>query len=406
MSATRPSFLRRPGRLLLWLAGLLLLLLLAAWLWARPPVPDSFHDPPAVVPDEPGRLLRAEPFVRAVPAGARAQRILYTTRRQDGTPAVGSALVYLPDGRPGPHPVIAWAHGTSGVARGCAPSLFPDPLLNVPAVPAALAQGWAIVAPDYPGLGTAAPPQGHAYLVGRDAARAVLDAVRAARRIDGVALAPDTVVWGHSQGGNSALWTGIEAPGHAPDVRLGGVAAQAPATDLPALAASAGGNVFGRIVSAFLAASYPLTYPAELRDTPLLKPGTRWLAADIARRCVSGPETLVSVGQALLLPADGIFRAEALDGAFGRLLAGNVPAGAIAAPVFIAQGEADDLVLPAIQTRFVAARCAAGQALLYRTYPGLDHVALVAPDSALTADLIGWTRDRFAGRPAPDSCPR
>jgi len=131
----------------------------------------------------------------------------------------------------------------------------------------------------------------------------------------------------------------------------------------------------------------------------------RLLAADIARRCVGGRETLLSVAEALPLPSEGIFRQAALDGAFGRRLAENVPGGPIAAPVFIAQGDADDLVVPAIQRRFAASRCRAGQPLLYRGYPGLDHIALVAPDSPLGPDLVHWSRDRFAGRPAPEACP-
>jgi len=76
-----------------------------------------------------------------------------------------------------------------------------------------LDRGWAIVATDYVGLG-ASPP--HPYLVGRPEARSVLDAVRAARTLRPAHLAPKTVVWGHSQGGGAALWTGIVAPSYAP----------------------------------------------------------------------------------------------------------------------------------------------------------------------------------------------
>jgi pimeloyl-ACP methyl ester carboxylesterase len=400
----RPSTTRSLARLVLSALALLAVLALAVWLWARPATPDAFYDAPATVPPQPGQLLRAEPFARALPEGARAWRILYTTTRQDGSPAIASALLYAPATPTGAHPLIAWAHGTSGVARGCAPSLLPDPLANVPAVPQALAAGWAIVAPDYPGLGTSAPPQGHAYLIGKDAARAVLDSVRAARQFTTLQLNPQTIVWGHSQGGNSALWTGMEAPTYAPDVPLAGVAAQAPATDLPALATQSAGNPFGRLVTAFLAAAYPATYP-ELRATPLLKPGTGWLAQDIASRCAGGLETLVSVAQTLLLPASGIARPEALAGPFGQRLAENVPAAPIPVPVFVAQGETDDLVLPTIQQRWVAARCAAGQPLLYRTYSGRDHIGLVAPDSPLTPDLVGWTADRLVGTSAPGNCP-
>lgn len=44
-------------------------------------------------PAEPGILLRSESFATAVPADARAWRILYTTTRADDSPAVGSAVV-------------------------------------------------------------------------------------------------------------------------------------------------------------------------------------------------------------------------------------------------------------------------------------------------------------------------
>ena len=49
-----------------------------------------------------------------------------------------------------------------------------------------------------------------------------IDAVRAARAVDGVELSDDTVAWGHSQGGGAALWVGEEARGYAPDVPIAG----------------------------------------------------------------------------------------------------------------------------------------------------------------------------------------
>jgi hypothetical protein len=72
--------------------------------------------------------------------------------------------------------------------------------------------------------------------------------------------------------------------------------------------------------------------------------------------------------------------------------------------LLIAQGEIDDLVLPEVQRRFVTAQCLAGQRIDFRTYPGRDHVSLVAPDSPLAAELIQWTRDRFEGRLAKNTC--
>src|SRR5690606_3805138 len=79
----------------------------------------------------PGRLLRHEPLPEALAleAAGRSLRILYSAH--DGitdraTVAVSGAL-FLPAGEPpaGGWPLLAWAHGTTGVADICAPSARP-----------------------------------------------------------------------------------------------------------------------------------------------------------------------------------------------------------------------------------------------------------------------------------------
>ena len=81
----------------------------------------------------------------------------------------------------GPWPVIDWNHSTTGYAEHCAPSLQERPFwagaLYFPRK--VIAEGWAIVATDYIGLGTQGP---HPYLFGKPSAYASLDAVRAALR--------------------------------------------------------------------------------------------------------------------------------------------------------------------------------------------------------------------------------
>jgi alpha-beta hydrolase superfamily lysophospholipase len=299
-----------------------------------------------------------------------------------------------------PRPVIAWAHGTTGLARGCAPSVMSKPLANVPAFEGLIAEGWVYVATDYAGLGTAG---GHQYLVGDDAARAVLDSVRAVRSLKELSLDNRVVVWGHSQGGNSALWTGIRAKDYAPDVNLLAVAALAPASDLRALFAAGRSSVFGKIVSSYLIEAYAAVYP-DVNVSDYVYPRARALVRDIAARCVGGWETLFSVFETWFLPADGIFAMDPSSGTLGERLLSNTPSGRIEAPVLIAQGEIDDLVLPDLQGRFAAARCAANQSVDYRRYEGRDHLSLVAPDSPLTADLIAWTRARLAGDVASSVC--
>jgi hypothetical protein len=90
---------------------------------------DSFYEAPAQTPDEPGVLLRAKPYTPAVPAGARAWRILYTTTLDDNRPALASGIV-LAASHPAdePRPVVAWTHGTTSVATRCAPSAMPRSL--------------------------------------------------------------------------------------------------------------------------------------------------------------------------------------------------------------------------------------------------------------------------------------
>ena len=78
--------------------------------------------------------------------------------------------------------------------------------------------------------------------------------------------------------------------------------------------------------------------------------------------------------------------------------------GIIPAPVLIAQGDVDDLVLPEVQKRYVTARCSAGQKIDFRTYAGRNHVSVVGADSPLAEELLSWTRDLFDGKPKEGNC--
>jgi len=366
------------------------------------PVVDAFYSAPGSLPAHPGELLRAEPYATAVPAGSEAWRILYTSTRDDRTPVLASAVVMAARNRPsGPRPVVLWAHGTTGFAQNCAPSLLANGFSAgaLPALDRIAGSGWVLVAPDYVGLGTAAP---HPYLVGPPVARSVLDAVRAARKLPDISLSDRTVVWGHSQGGGAALWTGGIAASYAPDVPLAGVAALAPASDLPALVGNLDAVPGGSIFASFVVAGYTSTYP-DVRFDDYVRPEAQVFVRAIAGRCLAEPEVLLSVGSALAFDGS-IFRTSPTTGAFGRRLRENVPVLRVAAPLFVGQGLADALVLPDRQADYVRQLCRGGQQLEYRTYPGQDHVGVVGPQSALVPDLLRWTADRFDGKPSPSTC--
>ncbi|HIE1100647.1 lipase family protein [Stenotrophomonas maltophilia] len=174
--------------------------------------------PLSAAPPAPGDLLSAAPY-RApwVPSrAAQAYKLHYRTPDDRGQLAQGTGLLYLPTGAApiGGWPVVSWAHGTQGIADRCAPSVSGpyQPERDGRFLDQFLAQGYAVVAADYQGLGS---PGDHAYLHVRTAARNAIDLVKASRQYLGAsALSPRWVSVGHSQGGAAALTAGHLAPAY------------------------------------------------------------------------------------------------------------------------------------------------------------------------------------------------
>ena len=371
------------------------------------PVLDGFYDAPDVVPDEPGQLLRVEPYDGDLPDGLTAHRILYTTTADDGIPGLASGVVAVPVEATGrPVPLIAWAHGTVGVARACAPSLGRDAISTdgMPSMDALARNGWGMVATDYIGQGTDGD---FPYLIGQGEGRSVLDAVRAAHQVEGLDLAPETVIWGHSQGGHAALWAGQLAPTYAPDIDIVGIAALSAASDPLALAqivTAHPGALGASLGISFVLAAYSRWYPDISLDD--VTPAARTLVTEAAARCTGEPGTLVTVLTGVAVSADTpILREDPATGAVGRRLRENVALGPWSAPLFVAQGTADEVISPRLQDDYVARLCAAGRPLIYTRYADRTHMGVLEQDSPLTADLEQWTEDRLAGLPQENTCP-
>lgn len=367
------------------------------------PVPGPFYSAPDEVPSAHGRLIRTETLTTGVPEGAQAWRMLYTTTHPDGSPAISSGTILAPAKRDGsPLPLLSVAHGTTGVVDGCAPSLGALPFSDGAGTAMAemvTEQGWVAVTSDYTGMGTDGTT---AYLVGEAEARNVLDASLAAQQFQELSMTTDTVVWGHSQGGQGSLWTGQIAIDYAPELTVLGVAAFAPAADLFGLAEADKDNAGGKTVSAYIAATWNEVFP-ELSLESHLTPGSAGPVERISQLCFNGSDALAAILRGSQVP-NQIFPDSLLDGDFGRLLKEQTPTGPWPAPVLVAQGLSDPLVLPKLQQQWVHDRCDAGAVLDYRTFVGLSHVSLVAADSPLTPQIVEWTLDRWNGVPAPAGC--
>lgn len=364
--------------------------------------PDSFYDPPAEVPARPGVLLRQAPLKGVtLPAGLTGWRILYTTTVNDRTPATAVATVFAPVAPPpGPRPVIAWTHGTTGLLQKCMPSLVSQPAAGIPALDAVARQGWVIVATDYAFAEKGGP---HPYIIGEGEARSTLDAVRAAQAMPELKLSPQTVVWGHSQGGHAALWTGSVAPRYAPEIELRGVAAIAPAADMAKIMAM--NPPVEKRLGPYVAKAYSRFYP-DVRFEQAVRPQALAAAREIVGLCGFLPPQDPQRISRLTATFEGPVLATADNAALRFRLAENAANRPVDAPLLIAQGLADTVVPPAATKAYVEARCAAGQSLEYWTLASLDHGGVVRPGTALEAPLVAWTGDRFAGKPQATGCAR
>jgi len=369
---------------------------------AQPPHPGSFYAAPSPLPSgAPGTIIRSEPLADLA-AGAHGWKILYLSTSYTGKPTAISGVVIVPAtaAPPGGRRVLAFAHGTVGVASGCAPSLqgaahdyFIDGL------PVFLKAGYAVVATDYQGLGTPGP---NPYLVGKAAAMSVLDSVRAIHNLSQAAAGTTFAVWGASQGGHAALFTGQYAASYAPDLTLVGVAAAAPASALIPLFERRIGGDFGNLLSAYTIDAWTRVYPNLTLDQ-IVTAAARPIVRNIATYCISNmTQALPAVLHARLLKIVYLNKLPWDSAPWKAELDANSPGHSkIPVPIFIGQGVEDALVSPDLQAAFVKGLCTAGETVVYRTYPGVGHVDA---GPAVAPDAEAWIADRFAGKAVPSTC--
>ena len=359
---------------------------------------------PAEVPGKPGSIIRIWPLEGGGPGmGGMGDsfRILYRSTDPSGRPIPVSGAIYIPNG-PAPaggRNIIAWAHPTSGVMPPCAPSLMPDVGGMMWNLPNMITQGYIVVATDYPGLGTDGI---HPYLIGESEARSVLDSVRAARDMPNTGASNRFAVWGHSQGGHAALYTGEVAARYAPELKLVGDAAAAPATYLVELFDA------DESTEQDLLAMSVLSW-TRLENVPVanvVEPQAMSAFEKTAKDCIESvaefekietDESPLKSGQFLKVDPS---KAEPWKGIMLHNSPGQAAAGA---PVFIAQGTADTTVDPEVTKRFGEALCAQRVRVSFLPLPGVTHT-FAARDSANAA--LNWMTERFRGTPAPSSCER
>lgn len=371
---------------------------------APAPQHDPFYTPPDPVPDvAPGTVLRSRPVtVRAlaVPVPVRSWQVLYRSTDTRGEPEAVSGTVLVPatPWTGGPRPLVTYAVGSHGLGPECAPSyqlrLGRDPELGL--ISLALSRGWAVVVTDYEGSGTPGP---HTYAAGRTTGQAVLDAARAAQRLPQAGLAPagPVGVWGYSEGGIGASWAGELAPTYAPQLRIVGIASGGTPADLEPVVRHLDGGPFSGLALAGavgLATAYP-----DLPFHSILTPQGRAAVERISAQCVDEftrefafrrlPE-FTTVDDPVALPQ----WQQVLD---ANVLGTTAPA----APVLLYHAALDELIPVTVARQLAADYCARDVTVRYLESPVDDHVSYAA--TAAPA-VTSWLVDRFAARPAPNTC--
>lgn len=354
-----------------------------------------FYDVRGADLSRPGALVRSEAGTGYdLPGGVTATRIAYASRDANGRPVLATGVVLLPPGKApaGGWPVIAWAHGTAGVARVCAPSLMKDIYYGWSGLFLYPLLGYAVVAPDYAGLGTPGP---HQLLWLEAQGQDVVNAIPAARAAI-PSLGAKWVAVGHSQGGAtvikvSALEHGIGDPGY-----LGAISI-APATDYYEMwrrfpdGRASGGMA---LVAVGIKAADP-----TFDQTTMLGPEVMKLLPQLeSEACFDAAQELVQKTPGASQPrnwpdAEGVRRFTQANRPYLERARG---------PLLVLLGENDPAIPLDITRRAISQRCRLNQEVALKTFPGMNHMDVI---HASFRTQIKWIEDRFAGRPAERACP-
>jgi hypothetical protein len=362
------------------------------------------------VPGTPGKLLRQEPLPEnlMLAKASKGLRVLYTsTNGIDGkTPITVSGAVYFPKGKPpsGGWPVVAWGHGHTGVADVCAPSWAPQRRRerDVEYLNAWLAEGFAIAATDYQGLGT---PGGHPWGVLRAEGYSLIDSARSA-----IAAFPElsdtAILIGQSQGSRAVLSASLFAHHYARSFKFKGTVATGVAVAPPfSLETKApqirvpprtGGGANARLAVESLFRFLALDrgfHPADyLNDAA--KP-----AFEASRTgCSASIEQAVAENG---LTTENVFKKDPTAAVANAEQYLRFPRTRFAHPVFIGTGLDDITEPPQSQYNFIMAACHEGSTVEAHYYPGKDHSGAV---NASLVDSIPFVKKILAGQRVASNC--
>lgn len=384
---------------------------------------DSFYTVPENFTSStpPGTLLKVEPLTNTtfytLAPNLALSRILYTTETHNKTVVPASAYIlwpFSPNLQPGSNKArtVVFAHGASGEFGDCTPSHMRTLLYQFQAPYALALAGFAVVAPDYQGLGInytldfdnetgqpgARTPLYHPLLGGPSLANDVFYGREAALQAFPSHLSDEFVIMGHSEGGGAA-WAAAERQATDPVPGYLGTIAGSPAANFSAIVDFALSVGVTELRAATLLGWAVQSMFPDFQLSDILTPlgvARLELQAEIA-----GCQAVTTA----MMQGDGTAQPPFLrDGWYSNfylqsyLRASSVGGRSVAGPLLVIQGTADQAVPEAVTTATVNATCSANpdSVLEYLLVNGTTHVPTLF---ATQRDWLGWINARFDGVP-------
>jgi hypothetical protein len=355
----------------------------------------GFYEVPDPLPEGPhGTLIRSQVMDDYEFDGATTYRIMYLSESLAGDPIAVTGMASVPtakapaDGRP----MITIAHGTTGIADECSPSIQ-GANAEMGLVENKLSKEFLIAATDYEGLGT---PGRHPYLVGESEGRSTIDAIVAAGELPDAHPGTKLGIVGYSQGGHGALWANQVASEWAPDLEVVGTFAGAPASEIGVIVSAASRvKGFALMVFAGIHASYPVTDLSEV----LTPAGIEALDA-VDKGCVRDTFAAAAAAKEDLFVADGGQSPE-----WAKLGAAQDAGTAKTndAPILLIHSNTDQTVPTFFIDQVEKRMCANGQVVQRVDLESGNHTQAAVPAYAQAMD---WMQARFAGEDSvQNTCP-
>ena len=372
--------------------------------WAQGSVlNNSFYDAPHEGAESPpGTLLRIEKDVNTadylLPPTTALSRFIYQSETLNGSKVPVSAFVlwpYSPRSQHDGYPLVAWAHGTSGLDANAGPSNHKNLWQHFLAPYHIALQGYVVVGTDYAGLGVKKNPLGeaivHEYLSSPSQAKDVIYSVQAAQTAF-PELSKRFVTIGHSQGGG-AVWAIAQntatrqIPGY-----LGGIAIS-PYTNLLKDQAE-----FPNILAANIVPTLASIFP-DFRPGDMLTP-------EGEQRVKLVHETDAGISSAVMLLSEvDIFKTNWRVNQHFRKYQEMTSNGGkvIQGPLLIVHGKADPVLSQTVVSNAVkeTARANPSAAIVYYALANVTHVSALPASQHLWTD---WIMERFAGREVEPTC--